>query len=112
MAQGHELDVLDARIAHRAGDDARPAGHAGQQVGGGVQRLLEVAALPSEAGVDLAPLVLTDVPDLQQTVDEQAQPRMGRHPPRRGVRRGQQAGQGQILHGVADRGRRQGQPSA
>ena len=44
---------------------------------------------------------------LHHAVDEQAQAAFGRHPPGRGMRRGEQARFLQILHDVADRGRRE-----
>ena len=44
---------------------------------------------------------------LHHAVDEQPQPALGRHPPGRGVRMGEQAELLEILHDVADRGRRQ-----
>ena len=43
VAEGDEFDVFDPGFADRAGDDAGPAGEAGQQAGGLVQRLLETA---------------------------------------------------------------------
>jgi len=39
---------------------------------------------------------------LHHTIDEQAQPDIGRHAPRRHVRRGEQAQFFQILHHIAD----------
>ena len=91
VTQGDELDVFDARVAHRAGHDAGPAGQAGQQGRGLVQRLVEAAALAGQPRVDLASLLGPDVADLQQAIDEQPQAGMGRDPPRRGVGCRQQA---------------------
>ena len=48
-----------------------------------------------------------EVADLEQPVDEQAQAELRRQPPRRGVRRGDEAELLQVRHHVADRGRRQ-----
>jgi hypothetical protein len=62
-----------------------------------------------QAGLDGAALGLAHVADLQQAVDEQAQARVGRQAAGAGVGGAQQAGLRQVLHGVADRGRRQGQ---
>src|SRR3546814_11943752 len=45
--------------------------------------------------------------NLHHAVDEQAQPLLGRHPPRTGVRAGQEAEFLEILHHVADRRGRQ-----
>jgi hypothetical protein len=104
--------MLDPAVADRGHDDAGPAGQAGQDGGGLVERFIERAALCEKAGFDGAFVVLGDIADLQQAVDEQAQARMGRQAPGAGVGRAQQAKRGEVLHGVADRGRRQADPGA
>ncbi len=106
--QGHELHVLDAGLPRRRHHHARPAGQPGEQGARLVHRLLEVAALGDQPRLDGPPLVFREVADLQQTVHEQPQAGVGRHPAGAGVGRAQEAELGQVLHGVADRGRRQG----
>ncbi len=67
----------------------------------------KAAAVRRQPRLDVPPIVLGDVADLQQAVDEQPQAGVGRQAPGADVRRAQQAQLGQVLHGVADRGRRQ-----
>ncbi len=105
--QGDELDMLDPGVTGGRDHHAGASGKAGEQGGGLVQRLLQASRAAGEATLDLAPLLLGDVAELQQAVDEQAQPRMGGQPPGRGVGRRQQAQLRQVLHGVADRCGRQ-----
>ena len=57
--------------------------------------------------LDLPPLLDREVADLEQRIDEEAEPELGRQPPRRGVRGIDQAEALEVGHDVADRGRRQ-----
>ena len=56
-----------------------------------LERLGDAAADGGAARLDALALLLGDVADLEQAVDEQPQPRVGRQAARRGVRRVEQA---------------------
>ena len=102
-----ELDMADRALGLRREHQAGGLRQAGQHGTGLGQRVLQAAARGGERGGDRLALVLGQFAEVQQAVDEQAQPLVGRQAAGRGVRREQQAGVGQVGHHVADGGRRQ-----
>ena len=64
------------------------------------------ALVAAERPLDLGPLAARDVADLEDAVDEQPEPELGRNAPGRDVRRIEQAELLEILHHVADGRRR------
>jgi len=103
----HELDVaeraLRLRRQHQAGSARQPR----QRRHGVLEQPFQVFGRTRALHVDLAALGLGEVADLEDAVDEQAKPGLGRQPAGRGVRREQQPGLLQVRHDVADGGRRQ-----
>ena len=102
-----ELDMPDRAFGLRREDQPGGLRQAGQHGAGLGQRVLQAAARGSERRGNRLPLVLRQLAEVQQAIDEQAQPLIGRQPSGRGVRREQQAGIGQVRHDIADRGGRQ-----
>ena len=72
-----------------------------------LQRLPQALAGRGQAAVDAGALVLAEPAELQQAVDEEPQPGLGRQPPGRGMRREQQPRLLEIGHDVADGRRRE-----
>ena len=106
-AEIDELDVLQRLLGLGRHHQAGAARQAGQQGGRLLQRLRDAAAGRGAARLDALALVLGEVADLEQAVDEQFQPGVGRQPAGRGVRRVEQAEILQVGHDVADGGGRQ-----
>ncbi len=76
----------------------------GQHLGGSAHQGTAVAVL--EGARQVALLVGREVARVHQLVDEEAQPQLGRHAARRGVRLVDETEVGELRHGVADaRGR-------
>ncbi len=85
------------------------ARQAGQHLAGLGEQFLR-GAVPAAAGhaaLDLGPLLLAHIADLEQPVDEQAQARLRRQAAGARMRRVDEAERLQIRHDVAHRGRRQ-----
>jgi hypothetical protein len=102
-----ELDVLQRLLGLGRHHQAGAARQAGQQRGRLLQRLGDAAADGGAAHLDALALLLGEVADLEQAVDEEFQPGIGRQAAGRGMRRVEQAEILQVGHDVADGGGRQ-----
>jgi len=83
----HELDVLQRAFLLRHDDDPGAMRQTRQRRRRLFQRLGEALAARRAQALDIVALVLGEVADFQQTMHEEAQARLGRQPPGRGVRR-------------------------
>ena len=108
FAQAHELDVLEhVGLGARRHEHRRVRRQIGEHVGRFAERAVDVVAGDLIALRQLDALLLRERAHLEQRVDEEAQPLIGRHAPGRGVRLLEQARLFEIAHHVAHRGRRQ-----
>ncbi len=108
--QPHELDMLEPDVALDRQHDAGRMGEAGQEAARlRVEHVLDRLTGGRDLALDgtAARSCSAEVADLHQRVDEEAQAELGRQPAGRGVRRIDQPELLQVLHDVADRGRRQ-----
>ena len=105
-AEGDELDVADRRRGLRGEHQAGAVGEAREQVAGAVEDRADVALVAAEAALDLGALGPGDVADLEDAVDEEPEPELGRDAAGGDVRRVEEAEELEVLHHVADgRGR-------
>src|SRR6266513_706416 len=103
----HELDVLQWPFRLWHDDDPGTVRQAGERRGRLFQRLREALAPRRAEALEVVPLGLREIADLQEAVHEQAQPRLCGQPPGRGVRRIEEPRLFEIRHDVAVRRRRQ-----
>ena len=105
----HEFDLLQPDVVLGRQHDAGAAGQIGEQARRLRQRALEAAFVRGGADliVDPRALLAREAAEFEQRVDIEAQAELGRQPPRAGVRGVDQPEFLEILHDVADRGRRQ-----
>src|SRR6266513_3438389 len=102
-----EFEMLQRPFLLRHDDDPGAMRQAGQRGGRLLQRLRQALAARRAQALDVLALVLCEIADLQEAVDKEAQPGLGRQPPGRSVRRIEQPRLFEIRHDVADRRRRQ-----
>ena len=103
VAEIDELDMLERSVGlgrHDQPGAARQARHHRRRL---VQHLVQIGALRRALALDRRPVVVRELADLQQPVDEQAQPGLARQPPGGAVRRVQEPHILEIRHDVADR---------
>ena len=107
--EADEFDLAQAAVVLGGDDDARAAREAGQQARRLSKQVFEtrVGRLAGDLGFDPRPLLRRQFADLKQRVDEETQAGLGRQAAGAGVRGIDEAQFLQILHDVADRGRRQ-----
>ena len=105
----HEFDVLQTRIGLARQHHARAASEFGQQARRLGERAFEPAFLRRRPhlAIDARALLASQIPELEQRVDEQPQALLGRHAPGAGVRGVDEPELLEVLHHVANRGRRQ-----
>ena len=102
----HEIQLLEADFLLRRHHHPGAGRQARQRRRGRRQRLLD-RLVAVDLRLDRRPLARVGQRGLHDPVDEQPEPGLGRHPPGRGVRMGQQPALLQFLHHAADRRRRQ-----
>ena len=105
----HEFDMLEPRVGLVRQHDARAASQFGQQAGRLGERAFEPASLRRRPHlvIDTRPLLAAQIPELEQRVDEQPQALLGRQTPGAGVWSIDEPELLEVLHHVANRGRRQ-----
>ena len=103
----NEFDMLQSHVRFRGQHHPGGAREARQHAGGFVQHGVQGFAGGSHLGLHLAPVGFTEVADLHQCIDEEAQAELGRQPSSRGVRRINEAELLQVRHHVAHGCRRQ-----
>ena len=87
-------------------------GQATEQGGRFGQQVLGRTAGHRDLPLDRLAFIGRQFADLQQAIHEQAQTGMGRHATGAGVRGAEQAEIGEVGHGIADRGRGEGEIAA
>ena len=105
--QAHELHMAHRRFALGRKHQTGRAGQAGEHFRRLAKHFVERAAVADALAFDALALVGGEVAHLEQAVDEQPQPEVGRQPARRRVRRIEQAEVLKVRHDVAHRRRRQ-----
>ncbi len=111
VAQAHELDLLeDLALRARGHEDHGVAGELGEDLARVAQRGVEIVGVDVVALEELLALLGAHGADLEQGVDEEAQPLIGGHAAGRGVRLLEEAGLLEIAHDVADGRRREVDP--
>ena len=107
--EAHELDVFQPRLGLVGQDDTGAAGHIGKQRGGLGERPLEAAFFGAGARVrvDARPILAGEIAEIEKSVDEESEALLGRQSPGGRVRGVDQSEFLEILHHVANRGRRQ-----
>src|SRR5215831_9551676 len=102
----HEVDMLDPAHLLFGEHHARAVRQPGDHLAGIVEHLLDGLLAPDpELRLDVAPLLIGKIADLEQAVDEHSEPRLGRQAARRRTPSVDQPQMFQVRHDVTDRRR-------
>jgi len=101
-AEGHEAQLPEPQLSLRSKDHARRLAEARKSRRGRRQRIFD-RLVADDLPLDFAPLAGIGRRGLHDAVDEKTKAAIGRDPPGRGVRMGQQSPLLELLHDSADR---------
>ena len=102
LTQAHELHMLDRCLVLWRQNKRCPAGDTGQGRADTIQHACHVRGVAAEGFVDLQPVLLVQVTDLQKTVNEHSQSALCRYSASADMRAAQKTQIFQILHHVAN----------